>query len=255
MPSVCSSIDSVATRAKRAIVAHQYEAPFSAESFEFTVLAERNARRKKPLSFLPKAPRRRTPPIQLPAANASQPAVSAIISSVRTSLVLPALRAETVEQFYDIVSGHFAEFVNAMEAIKTVRRATGDEPRSDYSFMDKYVGRIGKLFGEDAEEELRFDLATMKRASALVRALAPGEMTSAESDLARDFQVNVAMHTIGIVLLMDLCCEAEYSKVGYQQAFELSRGCALRAYAAVRQAHDLRSPPPVVEMGSGDDIE
>lgn len=252
-----AGIDAAAARAKQALAAHLFDTSAPAESFvrlpakplkrkAYVPPRGRNTSRKRQAQPKPVVP------------DAAAAAISGIVSSVRTDIIAPLLQAKTVEQFHDLFGEHFAAFIDAMDAIRTVQRTSGAPATApDRSFMDKYYAALGEIVEPAAEDELRFDVATVDRALAVVRQLRelPPSESSVEESLAKDFRINVAMHTLGLVSLMELAGGAKHSRPAMLQCFELARGGALRAYAAVRQALDTRRPPRAsVPMGSGEDI-
>jgi hypothetical protein len=153
--------------------------------------------------------------------------------------ITPLVRAQSREAFYDLVLEKLNLFIDASEAVRVTRKATGASTSTDRSFMEKYYERIAAVAGPEAGEELRFDVATMVRVSKLTAKIA-GMEVELEEEFASEFATQLMLHTVGVVGIMNIASGAEHSQVGMDQCFELARGGALRAYAAVRNAFPPR---------------
>jgi len=98
--------------------------------------------------------------------------------------------------------------------------------------------------GEAAREEILFDVATFRRAMNLRKKLEP---QNPPSDPARDkilsgqYLVQSAFHQIGCAALLAIGSGVKPTPPAVTTTFELTRGGALRTYAAVREAIGLRA--------------
>lgn len=186
----------------------------------------------------------------------TQAVVKMLLSSVVASVVRPALRAQTRDEFLSVVRAHWHEFFETTTALHVVVARAGSEERA--AFVADSVAQRGiaslvraarDLSGEAAAGEARFCAETYLRALRIIPALEGATLppATAKEDRAHAFRFAsaAAMHLFGILAIHEAGRGADAEPSGIRGAFELLRAGALDSYVAVRSAMALRHPEPI----------
>jgi len=200
------------------------------------------------------------PPIAMHAegsARASSEIVPALLSLARKmvgTVVLPLLRAQTREDFFKILASRWNEFRSALEATRTLLANASSEEVARALAEREAEANVGdlttiaeKLGGPDAAEEVRFVTQTYRSALRIVDRFGSEErltedVAKHDRSLCAQFSTSASVHQLGGFLLLTASVERP-TNVGIDGAFELLRWGAVDAYAAAREAYQLRHPP------------
>ncbi len=165
-------------------------------------------------------------------------------------IIFPALKAETRDGYLRIIAKNFRVFRDLTRAASTIIENFAPEdaevPEED-DLEEDLRATAQSIAGELAAEEVRFSIATLDRALRLRSKLAadqPPRDAERDRELARIFSAHVLLHQLGILALTAVGTGAPATEAAITASFELLRGGALRAFAAVREAIALRTPDP-----------
>lgn len=174
---------------------------------------------------------------------------SKLCAKLCTKVVEPLLWGETREECFAAVRAGWSLYLDTMGALRLVIETHGlvaalegvslSDPKDDL----RQAAR--RLAGAAGEDELLFDSATYERALRLVGKVPDTPPSDAERDLklADEFNVHASLYELATVALLVAASDRfKPTSAGIDAAFEMARGSALRAYAAVREAIALRTP-------------
>lgn len=192
--------------------------------------------------------------------------VRTLRESIKREVVVPILGGATREECLELVGATWHSFCETLRALHVLIARASSERKAielaDQATQDAYesIRRAARgLVGPAGEHEADFALSTYESAraiavGALSRAMAPAEAHGRDSQLARTFNDSAAFHMLGCMLITVAAEGGRHSKESVSVAFELLRGGALEAYAAVREAYDLRHGEDETPCGDDEDL-
>lgn len=192
-------------------------------------------------------------------------AVDLLLDSVYEQFVEPSLRLRTREEVLQFLCGHLQEFQETLNALHTfVARSLSEErardaaERATEDAIRALARDVSKVAGPAAEEEVVFTSATYTRALRVIdrfASLPNPKNVDQDRLLCKRFHFGTALHFFGAFSLIGVTSEMTATPAAIDTAFELLRYGAFEAFAAAREALDLRSPPSPTEQLAGDVVD
>jgi hypothetical protein len=171
--------------------------------------------------------------------------------SIVTEIVVPMIRLGSRAECVEFMAKNWHSFCETLGAFHVlIARVSSEEKaielaeRSSVAIAESIERAAQALHGAEAVDEAAFALGTYRSATSLIRKFrelpAPGDRNR-DRTLARGFSQSASMYTLAATALV-VAAEQGGTEAAVAWSFELLRGSAIDAYAAAREAYELRAP-------------
>lgn len=184
----------------------------------------------------------------LPSSSAA--VIRSLVDDLRATFLAPAVASSTTEAFFALIAAHWRDFKQTADTIQTIVRSSVTAQRRARHAQQGEIALGAKIhsavrtLGEDASEEVAFCQETYHSATTIASGFSTQvreEDRAADRKLCRAFHEGAELHLLGSLMLLEAETSAERTKVAVRASLEVLRQGALQAYAAAREAQELRN--------------